>query len=63
VRRRWGCPPSRPRTSASAPYVMTLKVRTEKPTLFAGARRVAAGEFTFTSPDLLQILDAFNAMK
>jgi D-amino peptidase len=44
------------------PYTMTLKVRQERP-LHPGARRVGEGEFTFSSPDLLQILDAFNAMK
>jgi D-amino peptidase len=47
----------------AAPYTMSLKVRAEKPELFAGARRIAAGEFTFVSSDLLQILTAFNAMK
>jgi D-amino peptidase len=44
------------------PYTMVLKVRQEKP-LFEGARRTGTGEFTFTSPDLLQVLAAFNAMK
>ena len=47
----------------TAPYTMVLKVREERPNLFAGARKTAAGEFTFSSPDLLQVLDAFNAMK
>jgi D-aminopeptidase len=46
----------------SGPYTMVLKVRQEKP-LYAGARRVGEGEFTFSSPDLLEILNAFNAMK
>jgi D-amino peptidase len=46
----------------SAPYTMVLEVRQEKP-LFPGARQTAPGKFTFSSPDLLQILDAFNAMK
>ena len=47
----------------AAPYTMLLKVREERPNLYAGARRTAAGEFTFTSPDLLRVLDAFNLMK
>ena len=47
----------------SAPYTMVLKVREERPALFAGARKTAAGELTFSSPDLLRVLDAFNAMK
>jgi D-amino peptidase len=47
----------------SAPYTMVLKVREERPALYPGARRTAAGELTFTSPDLLRVLDAFNAMK
>jgi hypothetical protein len=37
-------------------------LRQEKP-LYAGARQTGPGEFTFSSPDLLKILDAFNAMK
>ncbi len=44
------------------PYTMSLKVRQERP-LHRGAQRVGAGEFTFSSPDLLEILAAFNAMK
>jgi D-amino peptidase len=47
----------------SAPYTMVLKVREERPNLYAGARKTARGEFTFSSPDLLKVLDAFNAMK
>ena len=47
----------------TAPYTMVLKVREERPNLYAGARKTAAGEFTFSSPDLLKVLDAFNAMK
>jgi D-amino peptidase len=46
----------------SAPYTMVLKVKTERP-LYAGATRVAPGEVTFSSPDLLEVLKAFNAMK
>jgi D-amino peptidase len=47
----------------TAPYTMVLKVREERSNLYAGARKTAAGEFTFTSPDLLRVLDAFNVMK
>ena len=46
----------------SPPYTMVLKVKQERP-LFAGATRVREGEFTYASPDLLQVLTAFNAMK
>jgi D-amino peptidase len=46
------------------PYTMVLKVRAEKPPpLYKGAERIGAGEFKFTSPDLLEVLNAFNAMK
>jgi hypothetical protein len=40
-------------------------VQKERPslTLYRGAQRVRDGEFTFSSPDLLEILNAFNAMK
>ena len=44
------------------PYTMVLKVRAEKPS-YKGADRVGAGEFRFSSPDFLEILNAFNAMK
>jgi D-amino peptidase len=44
------------------PYTMVLKVKQERP-LYRGAERVREGEFTFSSPDLLEILSAFNAMK
>jgi len=44
------------------PYTMVLKVKAERP-LYAGAQRVREGEFTFASPDLLEVLKAFNAMK
>ena len=47
----------------TAPYTMVLEVREERPALFEGARRSAAGEFTFTSQSLLDVLAAFNAMK
>jgi D-amino peptidase len=46
----------------AGPYTMVLKVKEERP-LWAGARRTGPGEFTFSSPSLLDILDAFNAMK
>lgn len=51
----------RPYTLAP-PYSMVLKVRTEKP-LYPGAMRTAPGEMSFTHPDLLEVLNAFNAMK
>lgn len=46
----------------AGPYSMVLKVKQERP-LFPGAVRVKEAEFTFSSPDLLEILNAFNAMK
>jgi D-amino peptidase len=46
----------------AGPYTMVLKVKQERP-LYRGAQRVREGEFTFSSPDLLEILNAFNAMK
>lgn len=46
----------------AGPYTMVLKVRVEKPP-YKGAERVRAGEFRFSSPDFLEILNAFNAMK
>jgi len=46
----------------AAPYTMVLKVKQERP-LYPGAQKVRDGEFTFTSPDLLAVLAAFNAMK
>ncbi|MEX2284388.1 MAG: M55 family metallopeptidase [Gemmatimonadota bacterium] len=46
----------------SGPYTMVLKVKQERP-LYRGAQRLKEGEFTFSSPDLLEILNAFNAMK
>lgn len=48
--------------SMAGPYTMILKVRQEKP-LYKGAERTAPGELKFTSPDLLEVLNAFNAMK
>jgi D-amino peptidase len=46
----------------AGPYTMVLKVKQERP-LHPGAQKVRDGEFTFSSPDLLAVLDAFNAMK
>ena len=46
----------------SPPYTMVLKVKLERP-LYPGAQKVRDGEVTFTSPDLLAVLAAFNAMK
>jgi D-amino peptidase len=46
----------------TGPYTMVLKVKQERP-LFPGAQRVREGEFTFTSASLLDVLNAFNAMK
>jgi D-amino peptidase len=46
----------------SAPYTMVLKVRNEKP-LYGNAQRLRPGESVFTHSDLLEILNAFNAMK
>lgn len=46
----------------NGPYAMTLKVKQEQP-LYPGAQRVGDREFTFSSPDLLEVLRAFNAMK
>jgi D-amino peptidase len=44
------------------PYAMVLKVRTEKP-LYRGAERPRPGESLFRHADLLEVLNAFNAMK
>ena len=48
--------------SMRPPYAMVLKVTEERP-LFPGAQRVREKEFAFSSPDLLEVLRAFNAMK
>jgi D-amino peptidase len=45
-----------------SPYTMILKVKQERP-LYKGAERVREGEFRFSNPDFLEILNAFNAMK
>jgi hypothetical protein len=42
---------------------MVLKVRVDKKPLYQGAERVSPGELRFASPDFLEILNAFNAMK
>jgi D-amino peptidase len=44
------------------PYSMVLKVKQERPA-YPGAQRTGPGEFTFSSPDLLEVLKAFNALK
>lgn len=46
----------------AAPYAMVLKVRKDGKA-FEGAVNSASGEYTFSSPDLLRILAAFNALK
>ncbi len=44
------------------PYEMVLKVRREKAP-YPGAEKTGEGEFFFISSDLLEVMDAFNAMK
>ncbi len=44
------------------PYTMVLKVRNERE-LYPGAEKTGEGEFTFTSSDFLEVMNAFNAMK
>ena len=44
------------------PYTMILKVKQERQT-YKGAERIREGEYRFSSPDFLEILNAFNAMK
>lgn len=44
------------------PYEMVLKVRRER-ALYPGAEKTGEGEFTFVSPDFLEVMDAFNRMK
>ncbi len=44
------------------PYTMILKVKKERE-LYPGAEKTGAGEFTFTSSDFLEVMDAFNRMK
>jgi D-amino peptidase len=44
------------------PYTMVLKVKNERE-LYPGAEKTGEGEFTYTSSDLLEVMDAFNRMK
>ena len=47
----------------AGPYTMVLKVQVDKRPLYKGVERVTPGELRFSSPDFLEILNAFNAMK
>ena len=47
----------------AGPYTMVLKVQVDKRPLYKGVERVTLGELRFSSPDFLEILNAFNAMK
>jgi D-amino peptidase len=58
VRNRASFKPYKP----SGPYTMVLKVKQARP-IYAGATQTGPLEFTFSSPDLLEVLRAFNAMK
>ena len=44
------------------PYTLVLKVKKERD-LYPKAEKTGEGEFTFTSTDLLKVMDAFNKMK
>jgi D-amino peptidase len=44
------------------PYTMVLQVKKERE-LYPGAEKTGEGEFTFTSSDFLEVMDAFNKMK
>ncbi|MFC1554963.1 M55 family metallopeptidase [candidate division KSB1 bacterium] len=44
------------------PYRMMLQVRSEKPP-YPGAEKIEQGTFSYTSSDMLKIIDAFNKMK
>jgi D-amino peptidase len=44
------------------PYTMVLKVRREPEELFPGATKTGAGEYTFTSDDLLEVIRAFDVL-
>jgi D-amino peptidase len=44
------------------PYTMLLKVNKER-SPYKGAERIREGEFRFSSPDFLEVLNAFNALK
>jgi hypothetical protein len=41
---------------------MVLRVRNERDP-YPGAEKTGEGEFTFTSSDFLEVMNAFNAMK
>jgi D-amino peptidase len=58
VRNRASAKPYKP----AGPYTMVLKVKQARP-IYAGATQTGPLEFTYTSPDLLEVLKAFNAMK
>ncbi len=45
-----------------SPYRMVLKVRKEKDP-YPDAEKTGPGEFTYSNPDFLKVMDAFNAMK
>jgi len=44
------------------PYTMVLKVKKERD-FYPGAEKTGEREFTFTSSDFLEVMDAFNKMK
>ncbi len=44
------------------PYTMVLKIKNERD-LYPGSKKTGKGEFTYTSSDFLEVMDAFNAMK
>lgn len=46
----------------SSPYTMVLKVKKERE-LYPGAKKTGEGEFTFSSSNFLEVMDAFNRMK
>ncbi|MEO7520534.1 MAG: M55 family metallopeptidase [Gemmatimonas sp.] len=46
----------------TGPYTMVLKTKQER-ALYPGAKKSREGEFTYTSTSLLEVLNAFNAMK
>ncbi|MFC1554962.1 M55 family metallopeptidase [candidate division KSB1 bacterium] len=46
-----------------APFTMNLKVRREKDEVFPGAAKVREGEFTFTSDDIMLVIEAFSKLR
>jgi D-amino peptidase len=58
VRRRTAFKPF----TIAGPYTMILKVKVERAP-YKGAERSGLGEFRFSHPDFLEILNAFNALK